>query len=104
MTTQNKEQARQRTEMLTALRCQHSETFQHAQALLKEQQATRKKLLQAMIDGARSVPQLAESSGVPANVVLWHVAALKKYGRVVEKSLDEDGDYYLYELSKEAWT
>ena len=100
--TIQKEEARQRTEMLAAMRTQHSEEFKHAQALLKEQQAARKSLQRAMLGGPKSVPQLAESTGIPAHVVLWHIAAMKKYGLVVEASLDEDGDYYLYELSKEA--
>lgn len=102
MTTQSKEAAKLRTEILAALRNQHIEAFKHAQALLKEQQAVRKSLQRAMLGDAKSIPQLADSTGCPAHIVLWHIAAMKKYGLVVETALDEDGDYYLYELSKEA--
>ncbi len=100
--TTSKEEARQRTEMLAVLRSQHSEAVKQAQAALKEQQTTRKPLQRAMAGGAKSVPQLAESTGLPAHVVLWHLAAMKKYGQAVEAGLDKDGDYYLYALSKEA--
>jgi G:T-mismatch repair DNA endonuclease (very short patch repair protein) len=102
MTTQSKEEGRQRTEMMAALRNQHSEAFKHAQAMLKEQQVACKSLQRAMLGGPKSVPQLAESTGIPTHVVLWHIAAMKKYGLVVEASLDENGDYFLYESSKEA--
>jgi hypothetical protein len=101
MTTQDKEKARQRTETMTTLRNQHSDAFKHAQALLKNQQAARKLLQQALVDGPKSVPQLAETTAIPAALVLWHIAAMKKYGLVVEVGLVEDGDYYLYELPKE---
>ena len=102
MTTKNREEIRQRIEMLTALRNQRDEQFKQAQTLLKKQRATRKSLQQAMLGGPKSVPQLAASIGIPAHVVLWHVAAMKKYGLVAEAGMDEGGDYCLYELSKEA--
>lgn len=102
MTTKNREETRQWKEMLTAVRGQRDEQFKQAQTLLKKQRATRKALQRAMSGGPKSVPQLAKSAGIPAHVVLWHVAAMKKYGLVVETGMDEGGDYYLYELSKEA--
>ena len=101
MKPQNKEEAKKRTEMLAALRSQHSEKLPQAQAMLKEQQSTRKSLLQAMLGGAKTVPLLAESTGIPVQVVLYHVAAMKKYGQVAETGLDDSGDYYLYGVSKE---
>jgi len=102
MTTNNKEAARQRTQMLAELRKQHSEQVKAAQELLKEQQANRKKLQHALQDGPRSVPQLAHETGIPAHQVLWYVATMKKYRLVEEAGLDEDEEYYLYSLSKEA--
>jgi predicted transcriptional regulator len=100
MTT--KEEARKRTQMLAELRKQHSEQVKRAQELLKEQQATRKKLQSSLQDGPRTVPQLAEETGIPAHQVLWYVATMKKYGMVEEVGLDDDEEYYLYSLSKEA--
>jgi hypothetical protein len=59
--------------------------------------------LQEVLRGEpRSIPQLAKMTGVPAHVVLWNIAALRKYGRVEEAGLDEAGEYYQYRLSKEA--
>lgn len=102
MKVKNKEDARQRTEILVELRKQHGEGVRRAQQLFKAQQSVRKMLERAMQDAPQSVPQLAERTGIPAHEVLWHVAAMKKYGAVEETGIDESGDYYLYGLSKEA--
>ena len=98
----NKEEAKKRTAMLADLRKQHRESVKRAQTLLKEQQIARKTLRRAMQAGPKSIPQLAEFSEMPAPEVLWHIAAMKKYGLVVENGLDEDYEYYLYGLPKEA--
>ena len=97
-----KEEAKKRTEMLAALRNQHRDRVKQTQALLKEQQTIRKALSRAMQAGPRTVPQLAEATGLPAHEVLWHVTAMKKYGLVAEAGLNEDYEYYLYGLAKKA--
>ena len=43
--------------------------------------------------------ELAASIGLPANEVLWHIIAMKKYNLVAEVGLD-DG-YYRYSLAEE---
>jgi len=102
MNVKNREQVKQRTEMLVELRKQHSERAKVAQELLRTQQQVHKTLARAMQSAARSVPQLAKQTGIAAHEVLWHIAAMKKYGLVEETGMDEAGEYYLYGLSKEA--
>jgi len=102
MNTSNKEEARKRTEMLAEQRKQHGEHVKQAQERLKEQQVARRALRRAMEAGPRSVPQLAEETGIPAHEVLWHMAAMKKYGLVEEAGVDDNDEYYLYALKKEA--
>ena len=102
MKMKNKEDTRQRTEMLVELRKQHGKQVKRAQALFKAQQSVRKTLERAMQGASHSVPQLVERTGISAHEVLWHIAAMKKYGLVEETGTDESGDYYLYGLSKEA--
>jgi predicted Rossmann fold nucleotide-binding protein DprA/Smf involved in DNA uptake len=98
----DKKAAKKRIEMLRALRQEHQEGIQRAQALLKEQQAVRKQLRQAMQGAPHSVPELAQATGLPADQVLWHVSAMKKYDLVVEAGMDGAGEYYLYRLAQEA--
>ena len=102
MTITEKEKARQRTKMLADLREKHRESVKAAQVMLKEQQTARKAISRAIHGGPKSVPQIAEATGIPAHEVLWHIAAMKKYGHVAEDGLDEDYEYYLYRLTKEA--
>ena len=102
MMTTDKEAAKKRTAMLAELRKQNREKVSAAQAMLKNQQAARKTLSRALQGEPKSVPEIATATDIPASEVLWHVTAMKKYGEVVEDGMDEDYEYYLYRLAKEA--
>jgi len=104
MNVKDKEETRRRTEVLKELRRQHGDRVKQTQELLKTRQSVRKALERAMQDAPRSVPHLAEQTGIPAHEILWHIAAMKKYGMVEETGTDESGDYYVYGLVKEAKT
>ena len=93
---------KQRTEQLVELRKEHREAVKNAQELLKAQQSTRKALERALTGSPHTVPQLTLVTGMPAHEVLWHVAAMKKYGLVAEAGTDEENEYYFYRLTKEA--
>ena len=84
---------------LKQLREQHKESVERAQALLKEQQAIRRKICQALRDSPKTVPEVAAAAGLPANEVLWHITAMKKYDRVEEAGTC--GEYYLYRMLQE---
>jgi predicted Rossmann fold nucleotide-binding protein DprA/Smf involved in DNA uptake len=94
-----REDARKRAEMLKQLREEHKETTAGAQARLKEQQAIRRQICQVMRDAPKTVPEVAEATGIPADQVLWHITAMKKYDLAVETGMD--GEYYQYQLVQE---
>jgi predicted Rossmann fold nucleotide-binding protein DprA/Smf involved in DNA uptake len=94
-----REDARKRAEMLKQLREEHRETIARTQALLKEQQAIRRQICQVMRDAPKTVPEVAEATGIPAGQVLWHITAMKKYDLAVETGMD--GEYYQYQLVQE---
>ncbi len=102
MTENDKTGVKKRTEMLAGLRQEHREQVKETQLVLKEQQRVRKEIRRALQAAPRTVPQLADDIGMPPHEVLWHIAAMKKYGDVVEAGLDESYEYYLYGLAKEA--
>jgi diphthamide synthase (EF-2-diphthine--ammonia ligase) len=102
MTRNTKEEAKKRSELLVELRKSHRDRVKEAQTQLKEQQKVRKILKGAIHGEPKTVPQLSEATGIPAHEVLWHVAAMKKYGDIAEAGMDEDYEYYLYQLAKEA--
>ena len=91
--------AKQRSQFLKQLREEHRETVAQVQALLKEQKDIRRQICQVMRDEPKTVPEIAEASGLPAEQVLWHIIALKKYNLVIETGVC--GEYYLYQQVKE---
>ena len=94
-----KQDAKQRAQLLKRLREEHRDTVTRTQALLKEQNAIRKQIRQAMGEGPKTVPEVAEAIGLPPNKVLWHITAMKKYDLVVEAGMS--GEYYQYQLAEE---
>jgi len=97
MTT--KEDAKKRGILLKRLREEHKETVTRTQTLLREQKAIRRVICQPMRQEPKAIPELAELTGIPADQILWHVTAMKKYGLVIESGMC--GEYYLYQRVEE---
>jgi hypothetical protein len=86
--------------MLKHLREVHAVSVERAQALLREQRRMQQAICQFACDNPRTVPEIAVHVGKPTHEVLWFVAALKKYGIVVETGMR--GEYPLYKRANEA--
>ncbi len=84
---------------LVRLREERKETVTRAQALLKEQQVKRKAIRNAMKDGPKTVPEVADLTGFSSHDVMWHMMAMRKFDLIEE--LDMDGEYYRYQLKQE---
>ncbi len=88
-----------RGERLKQLRQEHASAVERTQALFRAQKQLQQAICQYLCDAPRTVPEVAAAVGKPTHETLWFIAALKKYGIVVEKGMD--GDYPLYQLAKE---
>jgi len=65
--------------------------------VMREEPVMRPRILAAMADGPRSVPELAADLGVPAHEALLWVMGMRRYGYLREvKASDRDG-YFRYE-------
>lgn len=95
-----KEDARKSAAILKELREEHQDTVARTQALVKENNTIQRELLKVLGEETKTIPQLAEETGISAQDVLWHITAMKKYDRVIEDGMD--GEYYTYRASKEA--
>jgi len=95
-----REDGKKKAEMLKRLREDHKDTIARTQALLKEQKAVRRQICNAMGDAPRTVPEVAEATGLPADQVLWHITAMRKYDLVAEA--DMCGEYYTYQFVQES--
>jgi predicted transcriptional regulator len=98
--TQTKEDAKQRTAKLKALRDQHQDTVERTRELLKTQKAVRREICQQLRGGPKIVPEIAAETGLPSHDVLWHITAMKKYDQVAE--VGQCGEYYQYAMAEEA--
>jgi hypothetical protein len=81
-------------EQLKVLRERRGEAIQRINKLRQEHHALHTSLLAAMEAGPKTVPELAAAVSKPAQEVLWHLMALKKYNRVVEDK--KQGEYVGY--------
>jgi predicted Rossmann fold nucleotide-binding protein DprA/Smf involved in DNA uptake len=95
----DKAAAKKRIELFKELREEHKGTVEKAQAYLKNQQALRRQLRKAMKDGPKTIPEIAQGAELPADQVLWHVMAMKKYDLVREVGME--AEYYQYQLTEE---
>ena len=69
-----------------------------ASAKMKAQKKTIKAIEDHLKEEARTVPEIAATTGISTAETLWYVATLKKYG--VIKEAEKDGTYFKYELAK----
>jgi hypothetical protein len=100
--TVSKEQREALKAVLRKLRDERGTAVDEIARRNKERHAARKKVRAAMAGGAATVPAIAETCGLPTKDVLWHVAAMRKYGDLVETGTD--GDYCTYGLVAAAGT
>lgn len=85
-------------EALKKLRNSRKEWITGAVAKVKEQKKALKAIKGQLKEGVETVPRIAEATGIPADRVLWYIAALKKYGEVGES--EKDGSYFRYMLTE----
>jgi predicted transcriptional regulator len=87
-------------EAIKALRKARRETIQAATARMKEQKRAIKSIKEQLFNEPGTVPEIAQATGLPSSDVLWYLAALKKYGEIVEG--EKDGSYFRYQLTQTA--
>jgi len=95
----DREKAKERTQMLKELREQHKDTVTNTQERLKTQKKIYRDINKIIKDEPKTVPEIAEAVGLPTYIVLWNLTALKKYGDVTEAGMN--GEYFRYGLTEE---
>lgn len=82
---------------LKKLRGKKQEQIQRVQAMVKEQKKILTAVTKTLQQGPKTIPELAASLQLPTEQTLWYVAAMKKYGQILEG--DKKGDYFTYCLA-----
>ena len=89
----------EKKEAMKKLRESRKDIIKATSARVKENRKAVRAIKEQLRDEARTVPEIAEATGLASAEVLWFVATLKKYGEVVEG--DKDGGYFRYYLAAE---
>jgi len=92
---QSEDERHTKKEALKRLREFRMETIKEITGRMKEQKKAFDAVRQQLEAGGRTVPELAEGAGIETSQAMWIVAALKKYGEIVEGK--KDGAYFRYE-------
>ena len=87
-------------EAMKKLRQSRKETIKASSARVKEHRKAIKAIKEQLEDEPRTVPEIAEATGLASSEVLWFIATLKKYGEILEG--DKDGGYFRYYLAEAA--
>lgn len=66
----------------------------------RRQTAVRRKIIGALKEGPKIVPELARETGHPAHEIFWHLMGMKKYGNVTEG--EEREGYFEYALVEQS--
>jgi len=83
---------------LKQLRSDRKVWIDRARQTVKAQNATIKAIKGQLAAEARTVPEMAQALKMKTSDVLLFVAALRKYGEVLEGP--KDGDYFKYQLAE----
>lgn len=68
-------------------------------AHVKEYNKSRKAILNALKEGPKTIPQIAEISGLPSESVTYHLMTLRKFGQVETGEPDDMDEYFYYQLT-----
>ncbi|MBF0112445.1 MAG: winged helix-turn-helix domain-containing protein [Desulfamplus sp.] len=66
---------------------------------VKEQKRVLKAIRSQLENLPCTVPEVAAATAIPTDMVLWYIAAMKKYGQIAEQ--EKDDGYYRYSLQGE---
>ena len=61
----------------------------------------RKAIKASLKEGPKTIPQLVEEMNLPTDVLTYYVMSLQKFGELAVGDLDENDEYYFYELPEE---
>ena len=65
---------------------------------LKTYNKIKKSIREALKDGPKSVPQIAEATGLSLKDANWYLMTLRKYGEVETGEIDDMDEYFSYKL------
>ncbi len=82
---------------LKALREERKDIIAKNRDILKQQNTDTGLIKKSLEEGAKTIPEIAKSTGIKSDLVLYYVSAMKKYGELKDGGHGED--YLKYALA-----
>ncbi|MFH2143552.1 MAG: hypothetical protein ABIJ97_14090 [Bacteroidota bacterium] len=60
----------------------------------------KKEIFNSLESGQKTIPEVAKDINVDIDVITYHLMTLIRYGSIVAGELDDNDEYYYYELKK----
>lgn len=60
----------------------------------------KKLILNALKEGPKSIPQIAEETNLSQDIVTYHLMTLRKYGDIETGEIDDMDEYFSYKISQ----
>jgi predicted transcriptional regulator len=60
----------------------------------------KKEILKSLESGQKTIPEIAKDVDSDIDVITYHVMTLIKYGSIIAGNLDDNDEFYYYELKK----
>ena len=70
-------------------------------SLRKEYNQIRKQIKETLKTGAKTIPEIAQSTGITAAEVTYHLMTMRKFGEVEAGEPDDMDEYYYYQLKSD---
>ncbi|HOQ89605.1 MAG TPA: MarR family transcriptional regulator [Candidatus Hydrogenedentes bacterium] len=72
--------------------------------IMRDEMVMRDRILKLLDNAPRTVPELAEAMGYPAEEVMYWVMAMRRYGLIAETGKPDGDGYFKYTRAKETHT
>jgi len=60
----------------------------------------RKKIKKALAEGPKTIPQIANETGIPSHIITYTLMTCRKYGEIETGEPDDMDEYYYYQLKQ----
>jgi predicted transcriptional regulator len=67
---------------------------------LKEFARIKKTIINVLKDGPKTIPQIADATGIADYTVTYYLMTLRKYGDVETGEIDDMDEYFFYQLKQ----
>jgi len=68
----------------------------------KEFARIKKLILKSLEDGPKTIPQIAELTDLPPDIVTFNLMTLRKYGEIETGEIDDMDEFFSYKIKQKA--